>query len=112
MRTHGRYFLIGGSHDGRSNSALFSWSGEAGASPALLEELPGLNPEGLAPVPGTRRLQLFSDDGTVMYDVAPEESIEPLEDGQCACKHLKDPRKKAFRTVSREIGASARPGGG
>ncbi len=102
-----RFYAIAGSHKGGGVSTLYSWAGPGDDKPQLVGGVPGLNPEGLAPVPGARRLQLFSDDGTVMVDAAAGDSFEPLEEGQCACKTLKDPRKKSFRTFSRSIAAPA-----
>ena len=65
----------------------------------LLKGAGKLNPEAIAPLPGVSKAQVFSDDGTVMYNVSRLESVEALEQGMCACKNLKDPRKKAFRSV-------------
>lgn len=107
---HDRYFIAAGAHDNADISAIYSWDGAVASAPALVRQLGDLNPEAIAPVPGTDRLQIFSDDGTVKYRVTAGESIEPLEDGQCACKYLKDPRKKAFRTVSIEVPSGAEKG--
>ena len=96
---HGCYFLIGGSHEGERISALYSWDGKEEGAVKILRRFGDLNPEAIALVPGTKRLRVLSDDGTVMYRVLPDESIEPLENGQCECKHLKDPRKKSFRSL-------------
>ncbi len=108
---HRFYFLAAGSHDGARGTALYAWGGPGAGAPRVLRRFADLNPEALAPLPGEDRLQLFSDDGSVMYEVGPEDSTEPLEDGRCACKHLKDPRRKAFRAVSLTFRPAA-PGGG
>jgi hypothetical protein len=92
------YLAIAGASNSGQTSAIFSWSGKAGEKPVLLKSAGTLNPEAIAPLPGAAGAQVFSDDGTVMYKVSRSESIEPLEDGMCACKHLKDPRRKAFRS--------------
>jgi hypothetical protein len=97
---HRCYFIAAGAHDNADTSAIYSWDGVAASAPVSVRRLGEMNPEAIAPVPGSDRLQIFSDDGNVRYRVGANESIEPLEHGQCACKHLKDPRKKAFRSVS------------
>ena len=97
------YLAIAGASNSGQTSAFFTWSGKAGEKPVLLKSAATLNPEAIAPLPDAARAQIFSDDGTVMYQVSRSESIEPLEDGMCACKHLKDPRRKAFRSFSMEF---------
>ena len=107
-----RFYAVAGSHKGGGVSTLYSWAGPGDDAPELVGGVPGLNPEALAPVPGVARLQLFSDDGTVMVDAVVGDSFEPLEDGQCACKTLKDPRKKSFRAISRSIAPATSGAGG
>ena len=92
------YLAIAGARNSGQASAFFSWSGKADAKPVLLKGAGTFNPEAIAPLPGTAKAQVFSDDGTIMYKVSRSESIEPLEKGMCPCKHLKDPRRKAFRS--------------
>ena len=84
-------------------SAIFSWSGKANAKPVLIKAAGKLNPEAIAPLPGVSKARIFSDDGTVMYKVSRLESVEPLEDGMCPCKYLKDSRKKSFRSMILEF---------
>ena len=59
-----------------------------------------LNPEAIAPVPESEKILIFSDDGTVAHSVDQEDSFDKLVDGKCACKSLKDPRKKRFRSLA------------
>jgi len=97
---HLKYYLaVAGASNSGQASAIFSWSGKADARPVLLKGVGKLNPEAIAPLPGTAKAQLFSDDGTIMYKVSRLESVEPLEEGMCACKHLRDPRRKSFRSI-------------
>ncbi len=94
---HGGYFIAAGSHENARISALYRWSGRAADKAERLRGFDDFNPEAIAPLPGGKRLAIFSDDGTVKYRVPPEQSTEPLEDGECECKTLRDPRMKAFR---------------
>ena len=101
---HLKYYLVAaGSRTSGQSSAIFSWSGAADAKPVLLKVAGKLNPEAIAPVPGTAQARVFSDDGTVMYKVTRSQALEPLEDGMCPCKYLKDPRRKAFRSMVLEF---------
>ena len=97
---HLKYYLaVAGASNSGQTSAIFSWSGKENAKPVLLKGAGKLNPEAIAPLPGVSKAQVFSDDGTVMYNVSRLESVEALEQGMCPCKNLKDPRKKAFRSM-------------
>ena len=101
---HLKYYLaIAGASNSGKTSAIFSWSGKANAKPVLIKAAGKLNPEAIAPLPGVSKARIFSDDGTVMYKVSRLESVEPLEDGMCPCKYLKDSRKKSFRSMILEF---------
>ncbi len=108
---HRRYLIAAGAHNSADISAIYTWEGDESEPPVLARRLGGLNPEAIAPVPDTDQVWVFSDDGSVMHRVAADESIEPLVGGSCACKHLKDPRKKAFRGILLTFPAAATPGG-
>jgi hypothetical protein len=102
--SHGKYFVAAGSHTNARISALYSWGGPADTAPVKLRDFDRFNLEAITPLPGGKRLQLFSDDGTVMVKAAADETEDELDGkGECECKSLIDPRKKAFRGLAIEI---------
>lgn len=108
---HGRYLIAAGAHDSADISAIYAWDEDASRPPVLVRQLGEFNPEAIAPVPGTDRVLVFSDDGSVMHRAGAAGSTEALVGGRGACKHLKDPRKKVFRCVSLTFPAAVTPGG-
>ena len=96
---HQRYFLVAGDRSDKSSSVLYSWDGIPKSVPKKIKSFLNLNPEAIAPIPGHNKIQIFSDDGTVAHRVLQEESFDKLVDGKCACKSLKDPKKKSFRSL-------------
>lgn len=63
------YLIVAGAHDDAGNFALYQWSGAADDPPKLLDvDLGDLRPEALIQIPGTRSIQLLSDDGGVLVD--------------------------------------------
>lgn len=59
------YLIVGGPLADKGTFALFRWSGERGAQPTMVVELPaGYFPEALLLVPGTAEVDILSDDGS------------------------------------------------
>ena len=81
------------------SSVLYSWDGVPESVPKKIKSFINLNPEAIAPIPGHNKIRIFSDDGTVAHRVIQEDSFDQLVDGKCACKSLKDPKKKRFRSL-------------
>lgn len=84
-----RYFIIAGPHGDTGASRLYSWRGGLNP-PVWLKEvnLEGFKPEAMLFTGGAKatRCEMISDDGTMSI-------------GGEACKQLKDPAMKRFRTV-------------
>jgi hypothetical protein len=80
----GSYLIVGGHHDSRPGSALFTWNGRD--QPIRVEslELGDLNPEGFFSPEQREAFMLLSDDGSRL--VSGKE-----------CKRLKEPNLKTFR---------------
>lgn len=88
-----RYLIVAGSFESGGTSSLYEWKpGEIKARPLTVSGLAGVNPEGIAIIPGadTRHLWVVSDDGTCLVN-----GIE--------CKRLKDERLKSFRAFELEL---------
>jgi len=96
---HRRYFLVAGDRSDKLSSVLYSWDGVPESVPKKIKSFINLNPEAIAPIPGHNKIRIFSDDGTVAHRVIQEDSFDQLVDGKCACKSLKDPKKKRFRSL-------------
>jgi hypothetical protein len=91
-----QYLIVAGAIDGGSEFALYLWSGDRLDSPQLVDvQLPAdFRPEGIVlyPEPPSadhrrQRVQLISDDGSIMRD------------GQTACKDLPNSEHKYFRSL-------------
>jgi hypothetical protein len=80
---------VAGAFDGRDEFSLYLWSGDRDSSPQLLDVTlpPDFRPEGIVFYPGENRLQLISDDGSI------------VRDGQTACKNLQNSKQKYFRSL-------------
>ena len=98
---HRAYLIVAGSHASGGVSRLYRWSGTG--QPEFLRDLPGINPESFLVFNHSPRLLFLSDDGTRLVKAKPGESTEPLVDGMCECKSLKDPNRKSFRAVWIEV---------
>jgi hypothetical protein len=88
QRVGQRYCLVASGTGGGGRTELLWWDGSA-TDPVRWRpaSLKGLNPEALVVYPGTvTRLQLLSDDSSRKIDGLP-------------CKDVKDPGKRAFRSV-------------
>jgi len=59
------YMIVAGPPGDRGQFALYQWSGDASDAPVQLlhEDFDGVRPEALFAIPGTRQVQLLSDDG-------------------------------------------------
>lgn len=97
---HKRFFLVAGDRSNKLSSVLYSWDGVTESVPKKIRSFVNLNPEAIAPMPGSDKILILSDDGTVAHRVNPEDSFDKLVDGKCACKSLKDPREKRFRSLA------------
>jgi hypothetical protein len=84
-----QYLIVAGAFDGGDDFALYLWSGDRHSSPQLLDVTlpPDFRPEGIVLYPGENRLQLISDDGSI------------VRDGQTACKNLQNSEHKYFRSL-------------
>ena len=83
-RVAGAYLVVAGPPADDGDFALYRWSGAAGDAPQRIDVALGtLRPEALYAIPGTRRVQLLSDDGGI-------------EIGGTACKDLPAARR-SFR---------------
>lgn len=97
---HKRFFLVAGDRSDKLSSVLYSWDGAPKSVPKKIRSFVNLNPEAIAPISGSGKILILSDDGTVAHRVDQEDSFDKLVDGKCACKSLKDPRKKRFRSLT------------
>jgi hypothetical protein len=97
---HGAMLLLGGAHDDAERFALFTWSGDPSAAPALVTEIVGLHAEAVVAWPASRRVLLLSDDGDRMMPATKAECEHGhLESGMCPCKRLRGAaaERKEFR---------------
>jgi hypothetical protein len=101
---HKAIFAVASPVGGAHGWALFRWTGNAGDSPVLVaDDGPhgsDVQPEGLAPIPGGKRLLLVSDDGARSVPVARARDCRKNRaraDGTCRNKDLADPSMKTFR---------------
>jgi hypothetical protein len=63
------YLIVGGPVADTGTFALFRWQGDPAQPPKILVELPsGYFPEALLPVPGSKEVDLLSDDGSKQPD--------------------------------------------
>lgn len=64
------YLIVAGSNQDSGQFVVFKWSGQAGAPAVALAQidLKGLQPEVLFAIPHTGKVQILSDDGTVLQD--------------------------------------------
>ncbi len=83
------YLIVAGACDGSDEFALYLWSGDRDSSPQLLHVTlpPDFRPEGIVLYPNENRVQLISDDGSI------------VRDGQTACKNLQNSEHKYFRSL-------------
>ena len=100
---HRDHIIVAGSHDGKGSSQLYRWNGEVDSPASRIRALDSFNPETVLVNPASGRLHFFSDDGSVLYKVSPEQSLAELENGRCECKDLADPKMKAFRMVELDL---------
>lgn len=94
---HKCYLIVAGSHEGGGASILYKWKGGAEEKPEQVAVLAEFNPETIMVFPDKAEVLMLSDDGTMMVDAKPGESIDEIIGGQCECKSLVDPNKKSFR---------------
>ncbi len=80
-----KFLIIAGAIDSTRDAKLFLWSGGNSKPQPLEVDVTAFNPEAVATYPGEKRIQLFSDDGTVMVNGVP-------------CKRL-PPDQRSFRAV-------------
>ncbi len=82
------YLIVGGPTGDHGSFALFRWSGKNGDQPTPLTEsdLKTLRPEALFAIPGSKNVQLLSDDGGVVI-------------GGVECKKLPE-ASQTFRSLS------------
>lgn len=69
------YMIVAGPPGDHGDFALYQWSGDAGEAPLRLlhEDFDEVRPEALFAVPGTRMVQILSDDGGPHVKELPEE---------------------------------------
>jgi hypothetical protein len=102
---YGAYFVVAGYHDERKGSVLYRWSGRIEDSPELIgpiaPDVPDFTAEAIVGFEGDENLWFFSDDGTMLVDIASEAECMPGEarNGQCQNKYLIDANKKTFRAI-------------
>jgi len=88
-RVAGAYLVVAGPPADDGDFALYRWSGSAGDAPRRIDIALGtLRPEALYAIPGTRQVQLLSDDGGI-------------ETGGTACKDLPAARRSFAGSWSR-----------
>ena len=84
------YLIVAGPPADDGSFALYRWSGTAGDAPVPLAlDLGTLRPEALLMIPGTRKLQVLSDDGGMKV-------------GSTECKKL-PPEQRSFRSLTLEF---------
>ena len=90
-RVGSHYLIVAGPPADEGSFALYRWSGKAGDKPVpLAVDLQTLRPEALFQVPGTKSVQILSDDGGV-------------EVGGVTCKKLPQ-AQRSFRSITVELG--------
>ena len=90
-RIGSHYLIVAGPPADEGSFALYRWSGKAGDKPVpLAVDLQTLRPEALFQVPGTKSVQILSDDGAV-------------EVGGVKCKKLPQ-AQRSFRSITVELG--------
>lgn len=115
---HGAFLALAGPHDDGAGGSLYRWSGSPAQPPRRLMELePELDfrPEALLTWPGSPRVLVLSDDGSVEVSVAgPEQCVEGeyLGEGRCLNKHQWPPAGRWFRSVWLEPDAQPLGSGG
>ncbi|OHB73434.1 MAG: hypothetical protein A2V70_08290 [Planctomycetes bacterium RBG_13_63_9] len=111
-KRHGACLLVAGPHDQKPGFALYRWSGVARDRPQLLEkatkrvnDLEDFTPEALIVYPGRDKIQLLSDDGTLLVKVrSPAECKRgTFDNGRCEAKYLLDETRRTFRSIWIEV---------
>lgn len=70
-RVGNHYLVVAGPVGDAGTFALFRWSGDTSKAPELEFELPvGFYPEALVPIPGSKEVELLSDDGSSQLEAA------------------------------------------
>jgi hypothetical protein len=91
-----QYLIVGGSRNGDMTSKIYRWDGRENSD--LIEvtdvdfsQFEKFNPEAITIYSADQRLQICSDDGTIMFrDRSGEE---------CECKDLENAREKQYRAM-------------
>ena len=100
------YFIVAGFHDERKGCVLYRWLGQIIEVPEYLypiaPDVPDFTAEAIIQFEGEDNLWFFSDDGSMLIDIASEAECMPGEahNGKCQNKYLIDPNKKTFRAIS------------
>jgi hypothetical protein len=109
---HQAYLIVAGAHDEQKVFAFYRWSGKPADKPEVLPKataaiaaVSGFGPEALILYPGHEKVQLLSDDGSLLVRVAsPKDCAKgSFHDGLCEAKDLLDPAKKTFRSLWVEV---------
>lgn len=99
-----KHFILAGSIDDETTPVLYQWNGDFNSNPEKVCQWPKsdlpFTPEGIAVIPGTNQLWIFSDDGSMEVSInSPSECMdgELLPNGRCLNKHLINSTQKTFR---------------
>ncbi len=102
---NGMYFIVAGFHDERKGSVLYRWSGQIIEAPeymgSIAPDVPDFTAEAIISFKGDENMWFFSDDGSILVDIASEAECMPGEvhNGKCQNKYLIDPNRKTFRAI-------------
>lgn len=97
------YVIAAGPADGENKFAFYTWPGGDSPAKKLFVRLPEeFAPEAIFQIPGTDRLWVLSDDGTLEKPVANAQeclSGELLKNGKCPNRFMADPNHRTFRAI-------------
>ena len=106
------YLIVAGPSGKGGPFGFFRWSGKRDEVPELLRgpteiinKIDGFTPEALIVYPGSRTVELLSDDGSRLVRVgSPNECEEDaFENGWCEAKSLRDDTRKTFRRIRLDV---------
>lgn len=102
----GPYWLLAGPHDEGRVFAVYQWSGRSADAPCRLAKatealaaIPAFSPEAIVYFSSSGKVQLLSDDGSLLVKVgsAAECKKGAFHAGKCEAKSLLDDARKTFR---------------
>lgn len=91
-----QYLIVGGSRNGDMTSKIYRWDGRENSKLIEIKDVDftqfkKFNPEAITIYSADQPLQIYSDDGTVMF--------RDRSGDKCECKDLEDARDKQYRAM-------------